>query len=451
MVSEQIADKQVRKERFSAIKDNYIASLPEEHGENMTLVHQYFNEIHKKAARNLVLNEKKRLDGRQLNEVRPITTEVNYLPSAHGSALFTRGETQSLTTVTLGTKLDQQMIDGAMFQGSNKFLLHYNFPGFSTGEVKPNRGPARREIGHGNLAFRGLRPVVPKDEDNPYTIRVVSDILESNGSSSMATVCAGSMALMDAGIPVKAPVSGIAMGMISDSETGKYSILSDILGDEDHLGDMDFKVTGTEQGITACQMDIKIDGLSYEVLQEALAQAKEGRMHILKEMAKTIAKSNEEMKPNAPRSSTVKIERDMIGALIGPGGKVVQEIQKETNTTIVIEEIDEKGIVNVFATDQEAMDAALRRIRAIVAVPEVGEIYDGVVKSIMPFGAFVEIMPGKDGLLHISEINWARVEKVDDVMEVGEQIKVKLIEVDKKTGKYRLSRKALLPRPEKQQ
>ena len=450
MVSEQIADKQVRKERFSAIKDSYVDSLPEEHEENMTLVHQYFNEIHKKAARNLVLDEKKRLDGRQLNEVRPITTEVNYLPSVHGSALFTRGETQSLTTVTLGTKLDQQMIDGAMFQGSNKFLLHYNFPGFSTGEVKPNRGPARREIGHGNLAFRGLRPVVPKDEDNPYTIRVVSDILESNGSSSMATVCAGSMALMDAGIPVKAPVSGIAMGMISDSETGKYSILSDILGDEDHLGDMDFKVTGTEQGITACQMDIKIDGLSYEVLQEALTQAKEGRLHILREMAKTIAKSNEEMKPNAPRSSTVKIERDMIGALIGPGGKVVQEIQKETNTTIVIEEIDEKGIVNVFATDQEAMDGALRRIRAIVAVPEVGEIYEGVVKSIMPFGAFVEIMPGKDGLLHISEINWERVEKVDDIMEVGEQIKVKLIEVDKKTGKYRLSRKALLPRPEKQ-
>ncbi len=293
--------------------------------------------------------------------------------------------------------------------------------------------------------------MVPKDEDNPYTIRVVSDILESNGSSSMATVCAGSMALMDAGLPIKAPVSGIAMGMISDSETGKYSILSDILGDEDHLGDMDFKVTGTEQGITACQMDIKIDGLSYDVLQEALTQAKEGRLHILKEMAKTISKSNEEMKPNAPRSSTVKIERDMIGALIGPGGKVVQEIQKETNTTIVIEEIDEKGIVNVFATDQEAMDGALRRIRAIVAVPEVGELYDGVVKLIMPFGAFVEIMPGKDGLLHISEINWERVEKVDDVMTVGEQIQVKLIEVDKKTGKYRLSRKALLPRPEKKQ
>ena len=449
VVSEQIADKQERKERFDAIKDSYLDSLPEDHEEDTTLIHQYFSEIHKKAARNLVLDEKKRLDGRKLNEVRQITTEVNYLPSAHGSAVFTRGETQSMTTVTLGTKLDQQMIDGAMFQGSNKFLLHYNFPGFSTGEVKPNRGPARREIGHGNLAFRALKSIIPADEDNPYTIRVVSDILESNGSSSMATVCAGSMALMDAGIPVRTPVSGIAMGMISDSETGKYSILSDILGDEDHLGDMDFKVTGTEKGITACQMDIKIDGLSYDVLQEALAQAKEGRMHILNEMAKTISKSNEEMKPNAPRSATVKIERDMIGALIGPGGKVVQEIQKETNTTIVIEEVDERGIVNIFATDQDAMDGALKRVRAIVAVPEVGEVYDGVVKSIMPFGAFVEIMPGKDGLLHISEIKWERVEKVEDIMQVGEEIKVKLIEVDKKTGKYRLSRKALLPRPEK--
>ena len=449
MVGQQIADKQERKERFSAIKNDYIESLPEEHEEDLSLVSRYFNEIHKKAARNLVLNEKKRLDGRQLNEVRPITTEVNYLPSAHGSAIFTRGETQSLTTVTLGTKLDQQMIDGAMYQGSNKFLLHYNFPGFSTGEVKPNRGPARREIGHGNLAFRALKSVLPADDDNPYTIRVVSDILESNGSSSMATVCAGSMALMDAGIPVSTPVSGIAMGMISDSESGQYSILSDILGDEDHLGDMDFKVTGTEKGITACQMDIKIDGLSYEVLQEALAQAREGRMHILNEMAKTISEPNADMKPNAPRSATVKIERDMIGALIGPGGKVVQEIQKETGTTIVIEEVDEKGIVNVFATSQEAMDGALKRIKAIVAVPEVGEVYDGVVKSIMPFGAFVEIMPGKDGLLHISEIKWERVEKVEDIMEVGEEIKVKLIEVDKKTGKYRLSRKVLLPKPEK--
>ena len=451
MLSQQMADKQERKERLAAIKDNYIDSLPEEHEEDIPLIHQYFSEIHKKAARNLVLNEKKRLDGRKLNEIRPITTEVNYLPSAHGSAIFTRGETQSLTTVTLGTKLDEQMIDGAMYQGSNKFLLHYNFPGFSTGEVKPNRGPGRREIGHGNLAYRALKSSIPADADNPYTIRVVSDILESNGSSSMATVCAGSMALMDAGIPMKAPVSGIAMGMISDSESGKYSILSDILGDEDHLGDMDFKVTGTEKGITACQMDIKIEGLSYDVLQEALAQAREGRLHILNEMAKTISESNKEMKPNAPRSSTVKIERDMIGALIGPGGKVVQEIQKETKTTIVIEEIDEKGIVNVFATDQDAMDAALKRIRAIVAVPEVGEVYDGVVKSIMPFGAFVEIMPGKDGLLHISEIKWERVEKVEDIMEVGEEIKVKLIEVDKKTGKYRLSRKVLLPKPEKSQ
>ncbi len=280
-LGQQLADKQERKERFSAIKNSYIDSLPEEHEEDTSLIHQYFNEIHKKAARNLVLDEKKRLDGRRLNEVRPITTEVNYLPSAHGSAVFTRGETQSLTTVTLGTKLDQQMVNGAMFQGSNKFMLHYNFPGFSTGEVKPNRGPARREIGHGNLAFRALKSIIPADEDNPYTIRVVSDILESNGSSSMATVCAGSMALMDAGIPVRTPVSGIAMGMISDSESGKYSILSDILGDEDHLGDMDFKVTGTEKGITACQMDIKIDGLSYDVLQEALSQAREGRMHIL--------------------------------------------------------------------------------------------------------------------------------------------------------------------------
>ena len=449
MLGEQNADKQARKDRFSEIKSSYIDNLPEDHTEDLTLVHQYFNSVHKKAARDLVLNENKRLDGRQLNEVRQITTEVNYLPSAHGSALFTRGETQSLTTVTLGTRLDEQMIDGAMYKGSNKFMLHYNFPGFSTGEVKPNRGPARREIGHGNLAYRALKGMIPPAADNPYTIRVVSDILESNGSSSMATVCAGSMALMDAGLPVKAPVSGIAMGMISDGD--KYAILSDILGDEDHLGDMDFKVTGTQQGITACQMDIKIDGLSYDVLKEALAQAKEGRDHILNEMAKTISRPNQEMKPNAPRSATLKIETEMIGALIGPGGKVVQEIQKETGATIVIEEIDNKGVVNVFATDQEAMDGALKRIRAIVATPDVGEEYDGVVKNIMPFGAFVEFMPGKDGLLHISEINWERVEKVEDVMQVGEEVKVKLIEVDKKTGKYRLSRKALLPRPERQQ
>jgi len=444
-----IDNKEERKNQFKAFKDEYIDSLPEDHEMDLANIHKYFSQIQKKASRDLVLNERKRLDGRQLNEVRPIFTEVNYLPTAHGSAVFTRGETQSLTTVTLGTKLDEQMIDGAMMQGSNKFLLHYNFPAFSTGEIKPNRGPGRREIGHGNLAYRALKECIPADEDNPYTIRVVSDILESNGSSSMATVCAGSMALMDAGIPVKRPVSGIAMGLITDTETKKYAILSDILGDEDHLGDMDFKVAGTEKGITACQMDIKVDGLPYEVLTEALDQAREGRMHILNEMAKTISESNSDMKPNAPRSQTVRIASDMIGALIGPGGKVVQEIQKETDTTIVIEEKDNQGIVNVFATDQQAMDKALQRIKAIVAMPTVGEVYDGIVKSIMPFGAFIEFMPGKDGLLHISEIKWERVESMDGVMEVGEEVKIKLIDIDKKTGKYRLSRKALLPKPDK--
>ena len=444
-----IDNKDERKNQFKVFKNEYIDSLPEDHEIELAQVHKYFSSIQKKASRDLVLNDRKRLDGRQLDEVRSIYTEVNYLPTAHGSAVFTRGETQSLTTVTLGTKLDEQMIDRAMVKGTNKFLLHYNFPAFSTGEIRPNRGPGRREIGHGNLAHRALKECIPADEDNPYTIRVVSDILESNGSSSMATVCAGSMALMDAGIPIKRPVSGIAMGLISDPETKKYAILSDILGDEDHLGDMDFKVTGTENGITACQMDIKVDGLPYEVLKEALSQANAGRMHILQEMAKTISKSNDDLKPNAPRSETVKIASDMIGALIGPGGKVVQEIQKETDTTIVIEEKDNQGIVNVFATDQEAMDKALGRIKAIVAMPTVGEVYDGIVKSIMPFGAFVEFMPGKDGLLHISEIRWERVEKMDGVMEVGEELKVKLTEIDRKTGKYRLSRKALLPKPDR--
>ena len=444
-------EKDKRKENFKAIKDGYIESLPEDHEIDLSLVGRYFGEVQKKAARNLVLEQSKRIDGRKMDEIRPITCEVNYLPTAHGSAVFTRGETQSLTTVTLGTKLDEQMIDSAMFTGSNKFLLHYNFPAFSTGEVRPNRGPGRREIGHGNLAFRALKKVVPKDEDNPYTIRVVSDILESNGSSSMATVCAGSLALMDAGIQVSDSVSGIAMGLISDPETGKYAILSDILGDEDHLGDMDFKVAGTAKGITACQMDIKVEGLSFEVLREALEQANRGRMHILQEMSKVISKPNESLKPNAPRSVSLKIERDMIGALIGPGGKVVQEIQKETNTTIIIEEIENKGHVNIFASDEEEMNQALKRVRAIVATPEVGEIYDGTVKSIMPFGAFVEFMPGKDGLLHISEIKWERVENMEGVMEVGEEVRVKLIEIDKKTGKYRLSRKVLLPRPEKKQ
>jgi len=444
---QQLANKKKRGELFSQIFDEYMASLPEDTTIVKDLVKKYYKEIMKKACRDLVLNESVRLDGRKTREIRQIWSEINYLPSAHGSAVFTRGETQSLSTVTLGTKLDEQMIDGAMYSGSNKFILHYNFPGFSTGEVKPNRGPGRREVGHGNLAYRALKQVLPSDVENPYTIRIVSDILESNGSSSMATVCAGSLALMDAGIPIKGPVSGIAMGMISDSATGKYAILSDILGDEDHLGDMDFKVTGTEKGITACQMDLKVDGLTYEVLKEALIQAKEGRLHILNEMKKTIAQSNADLKPHTPRAYTIVIDKDQIGAVIGPGGKVVQEIQKTTGATIVIEEKDNKGVVNIFATNQDVMDAAVKRVKNIVAIPEVGEVYDGKVKSIMPFGAFVEFMPGKDGLLHISEIKWERLETMDGVLEVGEDVKVKLIEVDKKTGKFRLSRKVLLPRP----
>lgn len=443
----QVPNKNVRSENFKKVLDDYLASLPEDTTINKDLVKKYYKEIQKKAARDLVLNEAVRLDGRQTREVRPIWSEIDYLPSAHGSAVFTRGETQSLSTVTLGTKLDEQLIDGAMFSGTNKFMLHYNFPGFSTGEVKPNRGPGRREVGHGNLAFRALKQVLPQGENNPYTIRIVSDILESNGSSSMATVCAGSLALMDAGIQISAPVSGIAMGMISDSKTGKYAILSDILGDEDHLGDMDFKVTGTEKGITACQMDLKVDGLTYAVLKEALDQAKEGRLHILNEMNKTIRQPKPDLKPHTPRAYTIFIEKEQIGAVIGPGGKVVQEIQKTTGATIVIEETNNKGVVNIFATNQQVMDAAVKRVKAIVAVPEVGEVYDGVVKSIMPFGAFVEFMPGKDGLLHISEIKWERLENMEGVLEVGEEVKVKLIEVDKKTGKFRLSRKVLIPRP----
>ncbi|MTI31561.1 polyribonucleotide nucleotidyltransferase [Xanthovirga aplysinae] len=446
---QQNADKKKRGEAFEAVKQEYIDSLPEDHEVDLALVSTYFKDIKKEACRNLVLNERKRLDGRHLTEVRPIWSETNYLPTAHGSAIFTRGETQSLTSVTLGTKLDEQMIDKAKGLSSSRFLLHYNFPGFSTGEVRPNRGPGRREVGHGNLAQRALKQVLPSDEENPYTIRVVSDILESNGSSSMATVCAGALALMDAGIQIKKPVSGIAMGMISESKSGQYAILSDILGDEDHLGDMDFKVTGTEQGITACQMDIKVEGLSYDVLKEALTQAREGRLHILNEMKKTLSQPRAELKPNAPRSVTIKIEREQIGAVIGPGGKVVQEIQQQSGATVIIEEVESGGLVNIFATDQNSMDIAVKRIKNIVAVPEVGAVYDGVVKSIMPFGAFVEFMPGKDGLLHISEIKWERLENLEGVLEVGEEVKVKLTEIDKKSGKFRLSRKVLLPKPEK--
>ncbi len=447
IVKQANPNKAERSENIRKVKEDFIESLGEDHEYDEFMINQYFKKINKEAARNLVLNENVRLDGRDMDQVRPIWSEVDYLPSTHGSAVFTRGETQSLSTVTLGTKMDEQLIDGAMYSGSNKFMLHYNFPAYSTGEVRPNRGPGRREVGHGNLAWRALKGQLP--EENPYTIRIVSDILESNGSSSMATVCAGSLALMDAGIQIANPVSGIAMGMISDSESGKYAILSDILGDEDHLGDMDFKVTGTEKGITATQMDIKVDGLSYEVLKKALNQAREGRLHILNEMKKTIAEPRADLKPNAPRSVMLTIDKEMIGAVIGPGGKVIQEIQKETGATIVIEEIDNKGHVNIFAVNKEDMDAAVNRIKAIAATPEVGEIYEGKVKSIMPFGAFIEFMPGKDGLLHISEIKWERLESMDGVMEVGEDVTVKLIDVDKKTGKYRLSRKVLLPKPEK--
>ncbi len=439
----QQASKKGRSADFKAVRDEFIATLPE--GTDIGLVKTYYHDLESEAVRRMVLDERVRLDGRKLDQIRPIECEAGFLPMAHGSALFTRGETQSLTSVTLGTKMDEQIVDQAMYQGYSKFLLHYNFPGFSTGEVKPNRGAGRREIGHGNLAHRALKKVLPPVEDNPYTIRIVSDILESNGSSSMATVCAGSLALMDAGVKIKAPVAGIAMGLISDGE--KYAVLSDILGDEDHLGDMDFKVTGTANGITACQMDIKVDGLSYEVLTEALNQAKAGRLHILGEMNKALSETRPDLKPHAPRATVIKIEQSQIGAVIGPGGKVVQDIQKESGATVVIDEHDNAGWVSIFAVNKDSMTKAVNRIKGIVAVPEVGETYEGKVKTIMPFGAFVEFMPGKDGLLHISEIKWERLETMDNVLEVGEEIAVKLIDIDKKTGKYRLSRKVLLPKP----
>ncbi len=444
------ANKSIRKEGYKAILDAFIAGLPEDHEYDSYLIKKYFSDIQYDASRNLVLDERKRLDGRALTEIRPIECEVDYLPGAHGSALFTRGETQSISTTTLGTKLDEQIVDQVMFSGYSKFYLHYNFPGFSTGEVKPNRGASRREIGHGNLAQRSLKKVMPADADNPYTIRVVSDILESNGSSSMATVCAGCLSLMDAGVPIKAPVSGIAMGLITNSKTGKYAILSDILGDEDHLGDMDFKVTGTTKGIVACQMDIKVDGLSFEILEEALNQAKAGREHILGIMTKTLQSPREDLKSHAPRAFTMLIDREFIGAVIGPGGKIIQEIQRESGATVNIEEKDDKGVVSIFAIDGDSMNKAKSRIMGIVAVPEVGTVYDAKVKSIQPFGAFVEFLPGKEGLLHISEISWERLPSMDGVLETGEEIQVKLTEVDRKTGKYRLSRKVLLERPPRQ-
>jgi polyribonucleotide nucleotidyltransferase len=439
-------------ERSAALKEvivDYIASRKDEEDLNIDLIKKYYHDVEKDAARKMVLDEEVRMDGRAFNEIRPIWSEVDYLPMPHGSAVFTRGETQAIASVTLGTKLDQQMIDSALIKDFNTFILHYNFPAFSVGEARPNRGPGRREVGHGNLALRALKGMLPAHEDFPYTIRIISDVLESNGSSSMATVCAGTLALMDAGVKIKAPVSGIAMGMISDPETGKYAILSDILGDEDHLGDMDFKVTGTDKGITACQMDIKIDGLSYEILSKALEQAKEGRAHILGKITETLSAPNVELKPNAPQVISITIPQDLIGAVIGPGGKVVQEIQKETGATVVIEEVDNAGVVTVFATSKESLDSAMGRIKGIVAQPEIGEIYTGKVKNIMPFGAFIEFMPGKDGLLHISEIKWERIENMDGILEAGEEIQVKLVDIDKKTGKFRLSRKVLLPKPEK--
>lgn len=442
-------NKSKRREAFEAIVEEYLLTIPEEEREEKTpLVKKYFHDVEYHAVRNMIINDGIRLDGRKTTDIRPIWSEVAYLPSTHGSAIFTRGETQSLTTVTLGTKLDEQIIDGAMYEGYNRFLLHYNFPAFSTGEVKPNRGLGRREVGHGNLAMRSLKKVMPSETENPYTIRVVSDILESNGSSSMATVCAGSLALMDAGVKIRSAVSGIAMGLISDGK-GKFAVLSDILGDEDHLGDMDFKVTGTRKGICACQMDLKVEGLPYEVMLQALEQAKAGRLHILDEMDKTISQPNADYKPHAPRIETIRIPKEFIGAVIGPGGKVIQEMQKETNTVIVIEEVGNEGVVEIASSDKASIQKALAKIRAIVTVPEVGEVYEGKVKNIMAFGAFIEILPGKDGLLHISEISHERLATMDGVFKEGEIVKVKLIEVDSKTGKLKLSRKALLPKPER--
>lgn len=446
-IASSASAKDERSVKFKEVRDAYIETLGEIDDVTKFLAKKYYHDVEYDAIRNLVLDEGKRLDGRTTTQIRPIWSEVGYLPSAHGSAVFTRGETQSLTTVTLGAKDDEQMIDGAFINGYQKFLLHYNFPGFSTGEVRPNRGAGRREIGHGNLAMRSLKQVLPSEDENPYTIRIVSDILESNGSSSMATVCAGTLALMDAGIKIKSPVSGIAMGLITNEMGTKYAILSDILGDEDHLGDMDFKVTGTANGIVAVQMDLKINGLSYEVLTNALNQAKDGRLHILGEMAKTLTAPRVDYKPHAPRIVTIKIDKEFIGAVIGPGGKIIQEMQRETGATISIEEKDNQGIVQIFADNKASIDQALSRIRAIASKPEVGEIYEGKVKSIMPFGAFVEIMPGKDGLLHISEIDHRRIEKMDGIFEVGDEVRVKLLDVDKQ-GKLKLSRKALLPRPE---
>ncbi|MFT3993288.1 MAG: polyribonucleotide nucleotidyltransferase [Dysgonomonas sp.] len=440
-------NKHERGDNFAAIVEEYKAGLTEEElAEKAALISRYYHDVEKEAMRRSILDEGKRLDGRKTTEIRPIWSEIDYLPGAHGSAVFTRGETQSLTTVTLGTKLDEKIIDDVLNNGRERFLLHYNFPPFSTGEARPQRGVGRREVGHGNLAHRALKPMIP--ENYPYVIRVVSDILESNGSSSMATVCAGTLALMDAGVQIKKPVTGIAMGLISEKKGTNYAVLSDILGDEDHLGDMDFKVCGTRDGITATQMDIKVDGLSYEILEKALNQAKEGRLHILGKVLETISEPRSDFKPNTPRIEVLYIAKDFIGAVIGPGGKIIQGLQEETGAVITIEEIDNQGRVEISANNKQAIDAAIARIKGIVAVPEIGEVYECKVRSIMPYGAFCEFLPGKDGLLHISEISWDRIEDMEKSgLKEGDIIELKLVEIDQKTGKIKLSRKALLPRP----
>ncbi len=442
------ADKHWRQDAFDAICDEYIESLPEEERDEKTpLVKRYYHDVEREAMRRCVLDEGIRLDGRKTTDIRPIWCEVDYLPGPHGSAIFTRGETQSLSTVTLGTKLDEKILDDVLNQGRERFLLHYNFPPFSTGEAKAQRGVGRREIGHGNLAHRALKRMFP--DDFPYVCRVVSDILESNGSSSMATVCAGTLALMDAGVKMKRPVSGIAMGLISDDSSDKYAILSDILGDEDHLGDMDFKVTGTRQGITATQMDIKCDGLSYEILERALNQAKQGRLHILDKIEETIPAPREDYKPNVPRIVTMLIPKELIGAVIGPGGKVIQGIQEESGATVSIDEIPEGGYIEVAAANKDSIDKALEMINRIVELPEEGKTYTGRVMTIQDFGAFVQFMPNRDGLLHISEISWNRLPDMEaSGLKEGDEVTVKLIEIDKKTGKYRLSMRALQPKPE---
>ncbi len=455
-VTKQALPKQERHDAFDKIVTDFLEKYDAENAEKLTaeeleekhaLAARYYDDVLRDAMRRCILDEGKRLDGRKTDEIRPIWCEVSSLPMPHGSAIFTRGETQSLSTCTLGTKLDEKMVDDVLDKSYMRFLLHYNFPPFSTGEAKAQRGVGRREIGHGHLAWRGLKGQIP--EDYPYTVRVVSQILESNGSSSMATVCAGTLALMDAGVPLKKPVSGIAMGLIKNPGEEKYAILSDILGDEDHLGDMDFKTTGTKDGLTATQMDIKCDGLSFEILEKALMQAKAGREHILGKLTETIAEPRPELKPQVPRIVQIEIPKEFIGAVIGPGGKIIQQMQEDTGTTITIDEVDGKGKVQVSAPDKASIDAALSKIRAIVAVPEVGEIYEGTVRSVMPYGCFVEIMPGKDGLLHISEIDWKRLETVEEAgIKEGDKMQVKLLDIDPKTGKYKLSRRVLMEKPE---